>query len=60
MLQLSRKVGESIKIVHNGEVLLIHITGKKSNNEFVLGFEGSRSFDVVRDNAKKKEASGNL
>lgn len=48
MLVLTRKVGDKIKVIHNGEeleVCLVNINGKQVK----IGFGGNKSFDIKRD-----------
>lgn len=57
MLQLSRKVGEEIYVRHNDETLVIKVLKNPNSNELILGFEGSKSFDIIRDDIKKKHGN---
>ena len=61
MLVINRKVGETVNIEHKGEVLKLIVVKQRGDDELVLGFEGSRSFDISRDDAskKKRDVNGN-
>jgi len=61
MLVIGRRPGEAVYIEHGGETL--KITVEHANDKYRkirLGFTGSKSFRIVRDDAKQgQEERGN-
>jgi len=58
MLVLTRSAGNKLFIEHEGETLEMVIV-KVREKEVRIGFEGSRSFNIRRDDVIKTEISGN-
>ena len=52
----TRRVGgAAIHLGHNGETLAITVSSIPTRHEVILGFDGPLSFQIVRDDARKKE-----
>jgi sRNA-binding carbon storage regulator CsrA len=54
MLVVSRKKGQEVFITHAGERLRVVLI-EASDSQVRLGFEGPISFEILRDDAKRKE-----
>lgn len=54
MLALTRKSHEKIIVIHNGEELEITLL-TVSGNRIQLGFTGSKSFNIIREEVRHNE-----